>query len=93
MNWLVHIYSRWCSLDLRENDCHHALSALPQQYDPNGAHQLAKKPNYDFEKRKKESEKKMKQEEKRRRKRESSTREADASESLAPDEESVIQPE
>ncbi len=47
---------------------------------------MPKKPNYNFEKRKKEQDKKLKQEEKRRRKRESGTHEADTPDSPAPDE-------
>jgi hypothetical protein len=48
---------------------------------------LAKKPNYDFEKRKKEQEKKMKQEEKRRRKRENTARDAETLAAPGADEE------
>jgi hypothetical protein len=54
---------------------------------------LAKKPNYDFEKRKKEQEKKMKQEEKRRRKRENAGRDVETSEEPVTDGESLNSPE
>lgn len=55
--------------------------------DPSGAVQLARKPNYDFEKRRKEMDRKAKKEEKLRRKREQAAGRADEAAQPAPAEE------